>query len=225
MRATLRVLTTVCLSAALAACKSTGPSGPNIVNISPVQSSLTQQTSPTVVVLGQRHMNHKQVETDFLDCLTNDLASQSAPYSVIPEQPFLDTMYPYFEHSTAPLHIAHISQMVQEPMVAQKLKELNVRYLVMIEGKTQKVNNKGGVSCAIGPGGGGCLGMATWDDEADYAARVWDMKDLTVAGNASTQKSGTSYVPAVIVPIPILSGVQNSACEDLAISINNYLVY
>lgn len=211
--------TALCLSFALFACNSTRPTSSNIVSVH------EPQANPTVVVLGQRHVSHMQSEDDYLDCITQDLAKQSAPYSVIAEQEFLDAMYPFFERSTAPLNITHLSQMVQEPVVAQKFDDLKLRYVVVIEGTTEVMNQTGALSCAIGPGGGGCFGFSKWDDQSEYAAKVWDLEKLSVAGNVSTFKSGKSYVPAVVLPIPILSGTQDSACRDMAISINNHLTY
>lgn len=215
----IRTILSIGVGAMLFGCTSTNSPAPHFVSVNKVQ------TEPTIVVLRQRHVTHKHSESDYLECLTDDLAVKAAPYSVLPEQQFFDAMYPYFEPSTAPLHISHLNQMLQEPAVAQKLDDLKLRYLVFIEGKTRKVNNKGAVSCGISPAGGGCLGLATWDDEAEYAASIWDLQNLSVAGNVDTRKSGTSYLPALIVPIPLLSGAQDSACRDMAIGINNHLVY
>jgi hypothetical protein len=219
MSRALCILGILLVSAVLNGCGSTADNTPSLSKIA------VSQSGPKIVILGQRHVSNQQTETDYIQCLGEDLAERSAPFSIIPEKAFVDAMYPYFERSTAPLHVSNFGKMIQEPAVAQKIEDLDLRYVVWINGKTQKTNASGGVSCAIGPGGGGCLGLATWDDEADYTASVWDINNLSVSGNVSTQKSGTSYLPAVIIPIPILSGVQDNACNDMAIRINQYLTY
>ena len=74
----------------------------------------------------------------------------------------------------------------------------------------------GSLSCAVGPGGGGCFGFKSWDDEADYEAAVWDLKHKNVAAKVNTETEGTSFVPAVIVPVPLLARVKATACDAMS---------
>lgn len=202
----------------LQACNSTGVGTPDDQRIA------INPNHPSMVVLGKRHVTHNATEFDFVSCVKDYLTDNNPALNVIPEQQFIDDMYPFFETSTAPLHINSFQRLAQNPIVSDKLDQLNLRYLVWVFGDTDTVDQSGAMSCAVGLGGGGCFGFTTWDDEAQYDAQVWDVDKLVHTGSASAQHSGTSHMPAVVIPIPILAGVQNAACNILAIRIEQHIV-
>jgi len=176
----------------------------------------------SVVVLGRRHHSGQETEIDFISCVGSHLA-RGDNLRVIPEREFVDSMYPYFETSTAPMDVKNLDRLVQNPAIAEKFADFGLRYFVWIDGFTETVDKQGSMSCAIGPGGGGCFGFATWDDEANYEATIWDFKHLELSGKISAETKGTSYLPAVIVPIPLLARVQASACRNMAEQIERQL--
>lgn len=177
----------------------------------------------SIVILGRRHSTGPDTEFDFIDCVGRSLESSLGEVEIIPEKTFIDSMYPYFETSTAPMDVQNLDELIQIPEVAEKLNEFRVRYFIWIDGFTERTDSKGSISCAVGPGGGGCFGFATWDDEANYEATIWDFKDLLLEGKISAASSGTSYLPAVIVPIPLLARVQSNACSRMAAQIGRFL--
>ena len=176
-----------------------------------------------VVVLGRRHSSEHETEKDFIRCVGKSLAGGDEPIIVIPEDQFVNSMYPYFEVSTAPMDVKNLDNLVQKPEIAHKFSEFNIRYFIWIDGFTEKTDSSGAISCSIGPGGGGCFGFATWDDEANYEASVWDFQNQNLAGRISTETQGTSYLPAVIIPIPLLARVQANACASMASQIKSFL--
>ena len=159
----------------------------------------------TVVILGRRHSSGHETEIDFVSCVGDSLSSGDSALQVIPEQQFVDAMYPYFETSTAPMDVKNLDRLVQNPAIAEKFADFNLRYFIWIDGSTETTDKKGSISCAVGPGGGGCFGFATWDDEANYEASIWDFENLKLSGKISAETRGTSYLPAIIVPIPMLA--------------------
>ena len=180
--------------------------------------------NPSIVILGRRHVSQIETEVDYVSCIGDNLKDRLDATNIIPEQQFIDELYPYFEKSTAPLNVRNLAKMVKEPAIAKKLDDLNLSYLVWVEGKTQRTGGSGAVSCAIGPGGG-CFGFATWDDEANYGASVWDVSNLAQSASVNTQRNGTSYLPAFIIPIPLLAQVQDTACNDMARRITQHIKY
>ena len=96
------------------------------------------------------------------------------------------------------------------------MRELNLRYIVWADGRTEPVDKAGPISCAVGPGGAGCIGFGTWDDESKYEASVWDLRLSQSIPTISTESAGTSYMPAVIVPVPIIARVRAAACDGLS---------
>jgi hypothetical protein len=181
------------------------------------------EANDAIVVLGRRHSNAYETEHDFISCVGKNLSSGSGGIPVIPEKQFVDSMYPYFETSTAPTDVRNLEQLVQVPEVAQRFSEFNVRYFVWIDGHTETTDKKGSISCSIGPGGGGCFGFVTWDDAANYEASIWDFKELALSGKISAETKGTSYLPALIIPVPLLARVQSNACKSMAEQIRVFL--
>ena len=177
----------------------------------------------SIVVLGRRGSASYETEFDFISCVGSALKGRLRGVNIIPEKDFLDSMYPYFETSTAPMDVKNLDRLVQTPEVVKKLNEFRVRYFVWIDGFTETTNKEGAMSCTISPAGGGCFGFATWDDESNYEATIWDFKELNLEGKISTESNGTSYMPAVIIPIPLLARVQSSACSHMASQIGDFL--
>jgi hypothetical protein len=177
----------------------------------------------SIVVLGRRSNSEHETEEDFIRCVGDNLAKGGNPINVVPERQFVDSMYPYFEASTAPTDVKNLDKLVQIPEIRDKLQQFGVRYFVWIDGFTETVDKKGSISCAIGPGGGGCFGFATWDDAAEYEASIWDFRDLALSGKISTETQGTSYMPAIFIPVPLLARVQSNACQSMAEQLRSFL--
>ena len=177
----------------------------------------------SIVVLGRRNNSSYETEFDFIKCVGRSLDNSLRGINIIPEQLFLDNMYPYFETSKAPMDVQNLAALVTIPEVAQKLYDYRLRYFIWIDGFTETTERTGGLSCAAIPTAAACFGYASWDDEATYEAIIWDFKDVNLAGKISAQSSGTSYLPAVIVPIPLLAQVQSNACNKMGSQIKAFL--
>jgi hypothetical protein len=167
-----------------------------------------------VVVLGRRHNSEYETEPEFVRCVGRGVASTGA--AVVPELEFMNSFYPWFEPRTAPMSLKRFEALLQMPVFAARMRELNLRYIVWVDGRTETVDKAGSISCAVGPGGAGCIGFGTWDDESKYEASVWDLRLSQSIATISTESAGTSYMPAVIVPVPIIARVRAAACDGLS---------
>lgn len=119
----------------------------------------------TVVVLGRRHAANYETEPDFIDCIGKKLG-RGTSLRVIGEPEFMDLVYPWFEPRTAPLGLKRMGKMLAEPMIGTRIRGQHIRYMIWVDGNTETTDREGSVSCAIGPGGGGCFGFATWEKPA-----------------------------------------------------------
>ena len=174
-----------------------------------------------IVVLGRRHSSDYETEPTLISCIGNILRS-SGNLQVIPEPLFMDALYPWFEPRTAPMRVKDMNRLLIQEQVGQRIKEYNIRYIVWVDGNTETTNSSGSIGCSIGAGGAGCFGFGTWEKESDYEATVWDYEELENMGQISADASGTSYMPAVIVPIPIIARVQNTACRAMGAQLTNF---
>lgn len=178
----------------------------------------------SVVILGRRHSSEYETEPDLIDCVGRKLNDPERGVKVIPEQQFVDAMYPWFEPRTAPMHLKSLDRLMEVPEVRERLEAYGVKYIVWIDGSTETTSSAGSIGCSIGTGGAGCFGFGTWDKESDYEASVWDFRDKELSGKMSADAKGTSYMPAIVIPIPLIARVQNNACKGMAAQLQQFLL-
>jgi hypothetical protein len=177
----------------------------------------------TVVILGRRHASDYETEPDFIQCVGKRIASRDRSIEVIGELEFINALYPWFEPRTAPLRPQDIDRLLLHEPVAEKMAALRTEYMIWIDGNTVRTDSAGSMTCAIGPGGGGCFGFGTWNNDSNYEATIWDFTDQAEVGRINTTASGQSYMPAVIVPIPIIAPVQGTACDSIGDQLLEFL--
>lgn len=181
------------------------------------------ESDESVVILGRRQASDFETKSDFVECVGDRMSQGENAISIIPEREFIDAMFPWFEPRTAPLRASDLEQLLAEDVVAQKMNEFGIRYMVWVEGFTETTGRTGSISCTVGPGGGGCFGFGTWEDDANFDARVWDVTSLRNVGTINADATGQSYLPALVVPIPLIARVETNACNRLAAQLKDFV--
>ena len=177
----------------------------------------------SVVILGRRHAPDYDTEFEFIECIGDHIRSGDKSITVLHEIEFINMLYPWFEPRTAPMRTQDIDKLLQQPPVADKFAEIKLEYMIWVDGTTIETNSSGSMTCGVGPGGAGCFGFGTWGNTSDYEATIWDFTDQTEVGRISANTTGQSYMPAVVVPIPIIAPVQGTACDSLGEQLLKYL--
>ena len=175
-----------------------------------------------VVLARKQHSNH-EAEEGFVQCISDALAKGDGHLEVHSTKAFEDSMYPWFEPSTAPLSTDDLSRLLEKPGVMQQVKNTGVRYVVWLDGSTDRVASGGGITCAAGIGGAGCMGLAWWEDDSRYDATVWDIKQAESAGTIHADVKGRSVMPAIIIPLPFIARPQAAACRGLTQQLKQFL--
>jgi len=177
-----------------------------------------------IVIMAKSYHLGNETEADFISCVGDSIGRGRSGLRVVSNTEFVDALFPWFEPRTAPADTKSLPTLMSRPGVAEKIKEKGVRYVVWLDGDTDKVAGGGSMSCAAGPGGGGCFGFAWWQNDANYEASVWDLSGLEDAGTVSADVSGTSFLPAIVVPIPLIARTQSKACNALADQLKLFIV-
>lgn len=177
----------------------------------------------SVAILGRRHASNYDTEPDFIRCVGNYIRARDNSVNVIDEYVFLNEFYPWFEPRTAPLRPTDLDKLLSLQPVIDKVAELKVSYLIWIDGNTVRSSTSGSMSCAVAPGAGGCFGFSTWSNDSDYEATIWDFTERAEMGRVNASASGQSYMPALIIPIPIIAPVQGTACDSIAKQLLQFL--
>jgi hypothetical protein len=179
------------------------------------QGATNIEDGDSIVILGRRQNNNYETEGSFVQCVANVVAGGRDGINVVPEQEFLDAMFPFFEPRTAPMRTGHLKELMSLEVASQRMTEYGIQYIVWLDGITQRSGQAGSISCTIGPGGGGCFGFGTWQDDSNFEAEIWDMTSLETVGSISTDANGQSYMPAIVIPIPLIARVEANACSGL----------
>lgn len=177
----------------------------------------------SIVILGRRQNNDYETEGDFIQCVANVVGGGNDGINVVNEREFLDAMFPFFEPRTAPMRTAHLKQLMDIDMAKERLSQFGVEYIVWVDGLTQRGDSAGSISCTIGPGGGGCFGFGTWEDDSNFEAEIWDLDTQDIVGSISTDANGQSYMPALVVPIPLIARVEANACSGLGNQLKQFI--
>ena len=213
---TARLLCAVGAGAALAACMT-----------AKLDENRTMSTSIAkdegIVILAKPQVEGTGAEQDFMSCIGGKLAQGREPFSVYGNNAFQDTLYPWFEPSTAPVRAEGISTLLTHPKVARRLAETGVRYVVWLDGNTRKTDGGGSIACGVAPGMIGCIGFGWWEKQSDYQATVWDLKSAKSAGSVTTNVTGTSALLGLGVPLPFIARVQGTACDRMAGQLRTFL--
>jgi len=181
------------------------------------QAETSMSAEDAIVVIGRRNRpSQGEAEMDFIECVSRNMGSGSDGVQVISEASFMDAVFPWFEPRTAPLSTNELPELLKQPLLRERIREIGLKYLVWLEGSTKRTSEGGSLSCTLTPGGGGCFGFLTWENDSSYEASIWDAHTAKTAGRISSDAEGTSYMPAVVLPIPLIARVQSSACESLA---------
>jgi len=192
-----------------------------------IQQSRTATTGMTteesLVILSRTSYNERETEESFTDCLSDALSGGRAPIRLMSEAEFKDQLYPWFEPRTAPDSSDDLARLFAQPGVQQRIDENNVRYIAWIDGDTITTDRGGSFSCTVSTVGGGCFGVTYWEEDASYEAAIWDLQNLTTAGEISADASGTSYIAGLVLPIPIMARPGNAACKALALQLKEFL--
>ena len=169
-----------------------------------------------VVILTNRQDAVVEAERDFSSCLYSELSSKGKDLNIISESAFKDAIFPWFEPRLAPSKPESLPILLAHEGVAQKVQSLNVRYLVWIHGDSEVLNKQGMMTCTLSPAGGGCLGVLSWDNSSNYEASIWDVREGQSLGVISSEATGTSVVPAIGLPIPLIARTKTASCKSLA---------
>jgi hypothetical protein len=181
------------------------------------------QKDEAVVILAKPQIEGASAEDDFIDCVAGGLAGHGdGAIAMRTDEQFTDAMFPWFEPGTAPSRPEAVAALLTRPGVAEKVAASGVRYVVWLDGGTQKTDGGGSLACGAAPGAAGCIGFGWWEKESNYEATIWDLKQAKTAGIVGTNVTGTSAIIGALVPLPFIARVQGTACNRMASQLRTF---
>ena len=192
------------------------------VSLAP-EAVAADNAAESLVLLRTSYLAGNRTEEDFVRCVSRKIRSAGKRPVIHAERQFVDELYPWLEPRTMPRESADLGDFMARPGVAEAIRRKGVRYMVWLSGQTLREGSGGSLSCAAGPGGAGCFGVAWWQNNSEYTASVWDVNELSDMGDMKANVRGTSVIPALVIPIPIISRTREKACDSIATQIRDYL--
>ncbi len=178
----------------------------------------------SIAVLGRLHQTNNETEMNFVNCVAEKTAQGVNSLNVVQPQAFLDSFFPWFEPKTAPRRTEELLSFLETPILLKRIRDIGLRYIVWIDGQTERVDQSGTMQCAIATSGvPACFGFLSWDGESNYEATVWDVERALTVGKLSSEASGTSFIPAIVVPVPFIARVQSTACRTMADQLQGFI--
>ena len=178
----------------------------------------------SIVILEASYHAGNETEDEFVDCVSKKVQKGRSGINVYPDDKFVDAMFPWFEPRTMPRDPAALPALFARPGLTERLEASGVRYIIWQTGDTEQASSGGSLSCAIMPGGGGCFGLAWWEDDSIYKATIWDIRNGKSAGEVSADVHGTSVIPAFFIPVPLIARTKAAACNGLAKELRAFIV-
>lgn len=160
-----------------------------------------------------------------MECVGNRLRSYHPPVGVVAMDDVIRLeFFPWLEPSTGPKTTDDFRSWFSHPAIQDKMRDLGIRYLLSLQGGTKTEIPGGGILCGASMGGGGCLGFAWGTHESAFSASLFDLQDQAEPKELTSRESSGVYVPAFILPIPLLAPTESVACERLAHDLHETIV-
>jgi hypothetical protein len=138
------------------------------------------QKDESVVILAKPQIEGAATEDGFMDCVSRGLAGNGPDaISVQSNTTFVDSMFPWFEPGTAPTRPEGIATLLTRPGVSERVAASGVRYIVWLDGGTQKTDGGGSIACGAAPGAAGCIGFGSETGEVRGQCRHERHRDIS----------------------------------------------
>jgi hypothetical protein len=175
-----------------------------------------------VVILAKPQVEGASAEDQFMHCVAAQLTGPDRAITTRTDEQFTDDLFPWFEPGTAPTRPEGVAALLTRPGVAERVAESGVRYIVWLDGGTQKTDGGGSLACGASPGVAGCIGFGWWEKESHYEATIWDLKQAKSAGSVGTNVTGTSAMIGAVLPLPFVARVEGTACNRMGSQLRTF---
>ena len=159
---------------------------------------------------------HTPDEIGGAECLVRALEESYQYVSFMPDVTFRSTLFPWLEPGVEPEHGEPLTKLLKRPLVARRLSELGVRYLLSPMLITSAPGLSGPFMCGGGMGAAGCFGVATAERRSTMTVKVWDL----TTGNAMAtpyfaESKGTSWAAGFVIPVWRTAPTEDEACRGV----------
>jgi hypothetical protein len=159
----------------------------------------------------------KSIPEDLVACVEGSLGEQAPDLTIVPSRQFRDSLFPWFEPSTAPRSDSDLVALMGRPAVLRRIEDLGLRYVVSLTGGSETVGNDGWGGCAGGYAAVACVGGAGIERKTDLTAAILDLTARRSVGEVTATGSGTFEAGLILlVPYILVTSTEADTCLALA---------
>ena len=166
-----------------------------------------------LVVLGDDKGIRSCVERALKKAIKKSAAPVRLAESDDPSDPIRTAFYPWLEVDERTEVVETLSFLSENQIALDTRRISGLRYLVFTLGRTVTDEKQGDIGIAPG---GFFVGYARWDKTTDIGAVLLDLDNPELEHILDAYRTGTTRIPAFVLPIPIPASTQAPACRDLA---------
>ena len=169
--------------------------------------------SENIVVLFDESKQH--LKPSFKRCIDKNMEYEFG-FSYIYNQTIVDDMFPWLESKSTPTNSDAVTELlINNQHLFEQIKQQNITKIVIVNADLNSNSDSQGLTCA----NLGCFGLISWSKNYIVKLNIIDLKPMhqslpaTTLGEVTVEATGSSYIPAVIVPLPLIAYVEKNACQ------------
>ena len=143
-------------------------------------------------------------------CIGGRLAAYSPPLELLPIDRIRMDFFPWLEPAVAPKSRDGMQRWLHEEAVQAQLRASGIRYFLEFRGGT-KMDMKGAILCPYG-----CLGFMWGSRQSSFSAYLVDVQISKALADETVVRRGRVFVPAFLLPVPLIAATKSAACQELA---------
>jgi len=179
---------------------------------------LAEDGALTFVVLS------KSIPEDLVACLEGGVGEQAPDLAVVPSRQFRDSLFPWFEPSTAPRSDADFVALMERRDVWRRIEDLGLRYVVSLTGGSETVGSDSWGGCVGGYAAAACVGGAQIERKTNLTAAIHDLSARRSAGEITATGSATFEAGLILlVPYILVTTTETDTCLALAQGIGAFI--
>ena len=139
-------------------------------------------------------------------CVANALAGALGA-RMIEANVFRDAMFPWFEPGTVPEKPEQMAKLIARPAVRGALRQLGIRYLVIVGDMVTYKEGSGGIAPYIS--------LYYGTEETRLSARVWNLQDLAATTDFKALTRGSELIAGILMPFIFEAYTEGTTCSGL----------
>jgi hypothetical protein len=165
------------------------------------------------------------LDESFALCVTDALSSAQVPLRVVSRTTLNSIAYPGLDPRNTPRSNEAIALLLDNTEFQQRLANAGIRYLAVIGDATQVSRPDAAGFCAVGYGGGGCIGAVWWNHVAGLSVVIFDIlaRQQTVADAVEARDISLAGL-ALILPFGKPSFIDALACPKAGAAVAETLI-